>query len=89
MEVPGPAAAATPRRSSPSCWNRHDVAAPENLTKRLRHPELGPLQFTYTNLWLSQRMGVRLVTYTPDDPETETKLDPVPDLGPQPLLVAA
>lgn len=64
-------------------WNRHDVAAPENLTKRIRHPELGPLQFTYTNLWLSQRIGVRLVTYTPDDAETEAKLGQIADLAPR------
>jgi hypothetical protein len=55
-------------------WQRHDIAAPENLTKRFRHPHLGPLQFTYTNLWLSQKLGVRLVSYTPDDPETEAAL---------------
>jgi hypothetical protein len=67
-------------------WNRHDVASPENLTKQIRHAQLGPLQFTYTNLWLSQRMGVRLVTYTPDDPDTAAKLDLVADLVPQPLV---
>jgi hypothetical protein len=55
-------------------WQRHDIAAPENLTKRFRHPQLGALQFSYTNLWLSQRLGVRLVSYTPDDPETEAAL---------------
>jgi transcription regulator MmyB-like protein/helix-turn-helix protein len=70
-------------------WNRHDVAAPENLTKLLRHPELGQLQFTYTNLWLSQKMGVRLVTYTPDNPETEAKLLTTPDLGPRTLVLSA
>jgi MmyB-like transcription regulator ligand binding domain/Helix-turn-helix domain len=67
-------------------WSRHDVAAPENLTKRIRHPQLGPLQFTYTNLWLSQRMGVRLVTYTPDDAETDARLGQVAGLQPRSLL---
>jgi transcriptional regulator with XRE-family HTH domain len=70
-------------------WQRHDIAAPENLTKRFRHPELGRLRFSYTNLWLSQRMGVRLVTYTPDDPETTTALDRVGDLSPHPIERAA
>jgi hypothetical protein len=67
-------------------WRRHDVAYPENLTKRIRHPQLGPLQFTYTNLWLSQRMGVRLVTYTPDDAETTAQLDKVDALTPRPFI---
>jgi hypothetical protein len=66
-------------------WQRHDVAAPENLTKRFRHPQLGPLQFSYTNLWLSQRIGVRLVAYTPDDPETDLALTANADLMPRPL----
>jgi MmyB-like transcription regulator ligand binding domain/Helix-turn-helix domain len=69
-------------------WNRHDVAAPENLTKRFRHPQLGPMQFSYTNLWLSQRVGVRLITYTPDDAETASKLDLAADLEPRPLVLA-
>jgi hypothetical protein len=69
-------------------WNRHDVAAPENLTKRIRHPQLGPLQFTFTNLWLSQRMGVRLITYTPDDLETEAKIERIPTLEPRSLTLA-
>jgi transcriptional regulator with XRE-family HTH domain len=68
-------------------WKRHDVAAPENLTKLMRHPQLGLLQFTYTNLWLSQRMGVRLVTYTPDDPETEAKLGQAAGLKPRTLVL--
>jgi transcriptional regulator with XRE-family HTH domain len=69
-------------------WNRHDIAVPENLNKFIRHPQLGPLQFTVTNLWLSQRMGVRLVTYTPDDPETEAKLADMADLEPRTLELA-
>jgi transcriptional regulator with XRE-family HTH domain len=70
-------------------WQRHDIAAPENLTKRFRHRELGSLQFSYTNLWLSQRIGVRLVTYTPDDPETTHALDRVGNVLPHPIELAA
>jgi transcriptional regulator with XRE-family HTH domain len=66
-------------------WRRHDVAAPENLTKRLMHPQLGPLRLNYTNLWLSQRVGTRLVTYTPADERTATALQLVDDLEPRPL----
>lgn len=70
-------------------WQRHDIAAPENLTKYFRHPQLGSLRFSYTNLWLSQRIGVRLVTYTPDDAETEARLLRVDDLEPRALELTA
>jgi transcriptional regulator with XRE-family HTH domain len=70
-------------------WQRHDIAVAENLTKRFRHPELGALQFSYTNLWLSQRLGVRLVTYTPDDVETEAKLAQTSELEPRALELTA
>ncbi|HTW21361.1 MAG TPA: helix-turn-helix transcriptional regulator [Mycobacteriales bacterium] len=69
-------------------WRRHDVAAPENVTKRLRHPQLGALQFSSTNLWLSQRLGVRLLTYTPDDAETLAALTRAADVEPRSLLEA-
>jgi transcriptional regulator with XRE-family HTH domain len=70
-------------------WQRHDIAAPENLTKRFRHPELGLLHFSYTNLWLSQRIGVRLVTYTPDDSDTEEALSRIDDLQPRAIQLSA
>jgi hypothetical protein len=66
-------------------WQRHDIAGPENLTKRFAHPDLGTLSFCYTNLWLSQRLGVRLVTYTPRDPATEELLGRLDDLAPRPI----
>jgi hypothetical protein len=70
-------------------WDRHDIAAPENLTKFFRHPQLGSLRFSYTNLWLAQRMGVRLVTYTPDDAETDARLLDIEDLEPRTIEVNA
>lgn len=66
-------------------WRRHDVAAPENLTKRFLHPQLGLLQFHYTNLWLSQRMGLRLVTYTPADERTREMTHHFDEVVPRPL----
>jgi MmyB-like transcription regulator ligand binding domain/Helix-turn-helix domain len=69
-------------------WQRHDVAAPENLTKHLRHPQLGELRLTFTNLWLSQRMSVRMITYTPDDPQTEASLAKSTELDPRPIELA-
>ena len=55
-------------------WERHEVAAPENLTKRILHPDVGLLRLNYTNLWLGQRLGTRLITYTPADEETGERL---------------
>jgi transcriptional regulator with XRE-family HTH domain len=66
-------------------WQRHDIAGTENLTKRFAHPDLGALSFCYTNLWLSQRLGVRMVSYTPRDPETEAQLGQFDDLVPRPV----
>jgi hypothetical protein len=69
-------------------WTRHDVAGPENVTKRINHPQLGALQFSFTNLWLTQQLGVRLVTYTPDNDATLTAMNDAVDLEPRPLLAA-
>ena len=70
-------------------WLRHDVAGPENLTKRFLHPELGLLRFSYTNLWLSQRMGMRLVSYTPADEATAEAVQRLGDQRPHSLLATA
>jgi transcriptional regulator with XRE-family HTH domain len=55
-------------------WERHEVANPENLTKRYLHPEVGLLRLNYTHLWLGQRLGTRMTTYTPADDETRERL---------------
>jgi transcription regulator MmyB-like protein/helix-turn-helix protein len=55
-------------------WERHEVANPENLTKRFLHPEVGLLRLNYTHLWLGQRLGTRMTTYTPADQETHERL---------------
>ncbi len=68
-------------------WQRHDIVSPENLTKRFDHPELGRLQFCYTNLWLSPRTGVRMVSYTPADPETEALLARLDAVAPRPIAL--
>ncbi len=66
-------------------WRDHDVIAPENLVKRLLHPDLGLLQLRYTNLWLAQRMAVRLVTYTPADEATRLAIARIDAVTPRPL----
>jgi hypothetical protein len=55
-------------------WERHEVASPENLTKRFLHPEAGLLRLNYTHLWLGQRLGTKMTTYTPADDETRDRL---------------
>jgi transcriptional regulator with XRE-family HTH domain len=55
-------------------WERHEVAIPENLTKRYLHPEVGLLKLNYTHLWLGQRLGTRMTTYSPADDQTADRL---------------
>jgi len=55
-------------------WERHEVASPENLTKRFLHPDVGLLKLNYTHLWLGQRLGTRMTTYTPADEQTLERL---------------
>jgi transcriptional regulator with XRE-family HTH domain len=80
------------REASPefaALWARHDIAVPENLTKRFAHPELGALNFCFTNLWLSQRVGVRMVSYTPADEQTTAKLVRLAAVEPRPIGLIA
>jgi transcriptional regulator with XRE-family HTH domain len=65
-------------------WDRHEVAAPENRTKRWLHPEVGLLRLNYTHLWLGQRLDCRLTTYTPADEQTAARLDQLSLLEPAP-----
>jgi transcriptional regulator with XRE-family HTH domain len=65
-------------RASPeftAFWDRHEVQAPENRVKRIRHPAAGQLRFDFTYLWLDRRRGTRIVTYTPADEETGRRLE--------------
>jgi len=55
-------------------WERHEVASPENLTKRYLHPQVGLLNLNYTHLWLGQRLGTRMTTYSPADEQTAARL---------------
>ncbi|MDX6242845.1 MAG: hypothetical protein QOE76_568 [Frankiales bacterium] len=66
-------------------WNRHDVEGPENLTKRLLHPQAGLLTFTYSSLWLTPNLGVRLVVYIPGDAHTIETMSRIEDLVPPPI----
>jgi transcriptional regulator with XRE-family HTH domain len=56
-------------------WERHDVLGAASLTKRVMHPTAGPLALDYTNLWLGQRLGTRVVVYTPADELSRRRLE--------------
>ena len=65
-------------RASPeftAVWDRHDVHGIESRRKRARHPTAGLLNLEYTNLWIGQQVGIRIVAFTPADERTRTRLE--------------
>jgi transcriptional regulator with XRE-family HTH domain len=65
-------------RASPeftAVWERHDVQTSVGRVKRALHPTAGLLTLEYTNLWLGQRLGTRIVAYTPADDRTRRRLE--------------
>jgi transcriptional regulator with XRE-family HTH domain len=56
-------------------WERHDVQGVESRTKRAMHPTAGLLKLDYSNLWVGQQVGVRIVAYTPADERTRERLE--------------
>jgi transcriptional regulator with XRE-family HTH domain len=78
-------------RASPAfaeIWARHDVQAPESRVKRFRHPRAGLLLLNYTYLWLEPRLGTRIVTYTPLDERTRTRLETLAAPLPSPSIAS-
>jgi transcriptional regulator with XRE-family HTH domain len=65
-------------RASPefrAFWERHDVQSVVSRRKRALHPTAGLLSVEYTNLWLGERHGTRIVAFTPADERTRKRLD--------------
>jgi transcriptional regulator with XRE-family HTH domain len=56
-------------------WERHDVQSVGGRTKRARHPTAGLLKLDYTNLWIGQQVGIRIVAYAPADDQTRRRLE--------------
>jgi len=56
-------------------WERHDVQGVESRTKRAMHPVAGLLELVYTNLWVGQQVGIRIVAFTPSDERTRRRLE--------------
>jgi transcriptional regulator with XRE-family HTH domain len=65
-------------RASPEftrVWERHDVQGVEGRTKRALHPLAGLLERDYTNLWVGQQVGTRIVAFTPSNERTRRRLE--------------
>ena len=62
-------------REFAAMWARHDVQGVEGRTKRAMHPIAGLMSLDYTNLWLGQRLGTRIVAFTPADERTRLRLE--------------
>ncbi|HEU0246230.1 MAG TPA: helix-turn-helix transcriptional regulator [Gaiellaceae bacterium] len=65
-------------RASPeftAVWERHDVQGVESRTKRAMHPTVGLLSLDYTNLWVGQQVGTRIIAFTPADERTRQRLE--------------
>jgi transcriptional regulator with XRE-family HTH domain len=58
-----------------AAWERHDVQGVESRTKRAMHPTAGLLLLDYTNLWLNQGLGVRIIAFSPADDRTRRRLE--------------
>jgi transcriptional regulator with XRE-family HTH domain len=56
-------------------WERHDVQGAESRTKRATHPTAGLMLLDYTNLWLGQGVGTRIIAFTPADERTRKRLE--------------
>lgn len=66
-------------------WQEHRVGGPENVVKQFRHPQLGLLRFNATHMWLTQRVGNRMMVYTPTDAETHAAVVRLARTTPAPL----
>jgi transcriptional regulator with XRE-family HTH domain len=62
-------------REFTAVWDRHDVLGVESQTKRALHPTAGLLSLDYTNLWVGQQVGTRIVAFTPADDVTRERLE--------------
>jgi hypothetical protein len=55
-------------------WERRDVSGRTHGVKRIRHPELGRLEFEHTAYEIADQPGCKLILYTPSDKRTESAL---------------
>ncbi|MFJ8794634.1 helix-turn-helix transcriptional regulator [Streptomyces sp. NPDC102462] len=67
-------------------WERYEVVSSRSKTKQFLNPHVGLLTLDHTDLWLAPQSGPRMVTYTPKDTQTRTRLQHLYEMPtPQPL----
>jgi len=69
----------TDRLHAASCevrawWPRHDIAHLSSGTKRLRHPDLGELEFQHVVLQVADDPEQKLVTFAASSDEDQTRI---------------
>ena len=72
---PSSHACTAPLPSSPPSGSATTSRGAESRTKRARHPQVGLLRLVYTNLWLGQGPGIRVIAFTPADKRTRLRLE--------------
>ncbi|MFE7315455.1 helix-turn-helix transcriptional regulator [Streptomyces sp. NPDC057555] len=55
-------------------WAQHEVERPTGAVKVFRHPAVGVLQLTSTNMWLGPNAGPKVLAYTPVDEASRERL---------------
>ena len=55
-------------------WAQHEVVRPVSAVKVFRHPRVGTLQLTATNLWAGPNPGPKVLAYTPMDEMSRERL---------------
>lgn len=48
-----------------------------NRLVAMTHPTAGLLNLDYTNLWIGQQVGIRIVAHAPADDQTRRRLEAV------------
>ncbi|MFG2137470.1 helix-turn-helix transcriptional regulator [Streptomyces sp. NPDC048650] len=56
-------------------WAQHEVVRPVSAVKVFRHPRVGTLELTASNLWTGPNPGPRVLTYTPVDDSSRERLE--------------
>ncbi len=77
-EPPWKALLARLRNASPEfceIWERHEVIGNTGRSKRFVNAHVGTLNVVHTNLWLGPTSGPRLVSYVPEDNESQARLE--------------
>ncbi|MFE7297225.1 helix-turn-helix transcriptional regulator [Streptomyces sp. NPDC057579] len=62
-------------------WAQHEVERTAGAVKVFRHPVVGLLQLTGTNLWLGPNTGPKVLTYTPVDEVSRERLVELAELA--------